>query len=664
MSISRQRAVVVVCVLTAVLTTVGLAWTRDSINSTGWLALVAVAFVILIGLLDPWVRNTASTNPSTQAQLAVAARALAVGMTSQLRAESEIRELVPPCQLSLTWSGTDLPVADSEADRAGLPGSLDKLIPWFRRLADRRVVVLGPAGSGKSSFALLLALGLLEDSGPDDQLPLLLSLGSWNPAIDLRTWMAARLREDYPALRNTELYGSYAADLLVDRRRVLPILDAFDELPAELRVAALRGIDKAVPPATPIVLTSRRREYTSTVARAGALRNACVVELAPVKQDTLATVLRGSSTGLGAARWEPVLLHLHQEPRGPVAATLSSPLMIWLARTRYADLTTNPTELLDSRRFPNQAVIEEYLLDQLLPAVFPDGDADHLPATTNQWSPESARSWLVFLASRMRHGELPWWELRRLVHRYWLTLLGAIALGLLTALSVTVMATMASPMSGLNVASLTGLCAGGLVSLRSVISAFTKGRDASASLRLGAAHSLFVVSLVSGTAVGLVFGALFGVNFGLVSGISVAIATALRFALGSPAELSQPPDPEVMMGRDRALVGLVVLVFAVGVGSAAALLFGGGRTGTVWLGFGTGALLGFVLSVMSRNWWWFTVARAWLAMRGRLPYRLLEFLSDARQLGVLRQVGTRYQFRNARVREHLARQAVSVGKRR
>jgi hypothetical protein len=38
-----------------------------------------------------------------------------------------------------------------------------------------------------------------------------------------------------------------------------------------------------------------------------------------------------------------------------------------------------------------------------------------------------------------------------------------------------------------------------------------------------------------------------------------------------------------------------------------------------------------------------------------VPYRLLEFLDDAHKLGILRQVGARYQFRHARVQDHLAK---------
>ncbi|GAA3430801.1 NACHT domain-containing protein [Kutzneria kofuensis] len=655
MSIYRQRAVVVACVLIAVLATVGLVWTQDGVNPTTWLGAVVVLFIVLIGLLDPWLRHSGATAPSTTAQLTAATRALATATTSQLRVEAEQRELLRPCQLNVTWSAAAPELADPKCQPAELSGSIDELVPWYRRLPSRRLVVLGPAGSGKTSLATLLALGLLDDAALNDPLPLVLPLGAWNPRVDLRTWMTQRLRDDYPALRNIELYGSYAADLLIEQRRILPILDAFDEVPANLRISALQGIDRAMPPATPVVLTSRRRAYTSTVAKTGPLRNAHVVELEPVAEETLAEVIRGSSSRVGASRWEPLLLQLRHDPNGPLAAALSSPLMVWLTRTKYADVATNPTELLDPNRFPDRATIEEFLLDELVPTLFPEEDAEHLPMTSDHWQPEQAKQWLEFLAARMQQRELPWWELRRLVHRYWLTVLGAISLGLLTALSVGMMVALVNKLNVLDVASWTGASAGCLVSVGTLVNATSKGRNASASMRFGAARSMLVVSLVSGTAVGLVFGAMFGADPGLISGLSVAIATALRFSLGSPVELSRPPSPEATMARDRALVGLICLVFGVGVGSAAALLFGAGRTGMVWLGFSSGAILGFVLAVMSRNWWWFTVARTWLAMRGRVPYRLLEFLEDAHKLGILRQVGARYQFRHARIQDHLAK---------
>lgn len=60
--------------------------------------------------------------------------------------------------------------------------------------------------------------------------------------------------------------------------------------------------------------------------------------------------------------------------------------------------------------------------------------------------------------------------------------------------------------------------------------------------------------------------------------------------------------------------------------------------------------------VLTRAWPRFVVARWWLALRGRLPWRLLAFLADARQREILRQSGGTYQFRHIRLQEALAGQ--------
>jgi tetratricopeptide (TPR) repeat protein len=46
-------------------------------------------------------------------------------------------------------------------------------------------------------------------------------------------------------------------------------------------------------------------------------------------------------------------------------------------------------------------------------------------------------------------------------------------------------------------------------------------------------------------------------------------------------------------------------------------------------------------------------ARFWLACRGRLPWRIMDFLDDARRRGVLRQVGAVHQFRHIRLQQAL-----------
>jgi hypothetical protein len=49
-----------------------------------------------------------------------------------------------------------------------------------------------------------------------------------------------------------------------------------------------------------------------------------------------------------------------------------------------------------------------------------------------------------------------------------------------------------------------------------------------------------------------------------------------------------------------------------------------------------------------------TTATAWLAVRGKLPWRLAAFLSEAHDLQILRQRGGAYQFRHARLQDYLA----------
>jgi hypothetical protein len=53
-------------------------------------------------------------------------------------------------------------------------------------------------------------------------------------------------------------------------------------------------------------------------------------------------------------------------------------------------------------------------------------------------------------------------------------------------------------------------------------------------------------------------------------------------------------------------------------------------------------------------WPWYELARILLAMNKSLPWRLMDFLTDAYQRGVLRQVGIIYQFRHIELQHRLA----------
>ncbi|WP_228122434.1 NACHT domain-containing protein [Saccharothrix syringae] len=632
MSRFRQRAVLTGCVLAAVLTTAGLFVTDYGIDPDVWLIGLAVAFLVLLAALDPWLHRRRAAGLATDDNLDAAASALARALHTQWNEECRARGLEDHL-LDLHWSALE-----------GEPGHSDGVLGAFRR-SGGRMVFLGDPGAGKSTTAMLLTIGLL-DRRAGEPVPFLLPLSTWDPGVeDVRTWMTRRLYEDHPALRNTELYGSYAGELLVEQRRVFPVLDGLDQVPAAQRADALDRVNRAFPRSQPLVLTCRTEEFAD--ARTP-VAGAHVVQLQPLDHEEIAGYLRSTADPVTAARWEPIFLHLRDEPDGRLAEALCTPLAVWLAGVVYA--YGEPSELLDRARFPDRRAIEDHLVDALVAGSFGDRGVAHQVRASQVWPRERARRWLAFLATQMCDRgvrELAWWDLRRSVRGPWLAALGALSLGLIGGFGVAwLMAYASTP----ELAPVTGLGAGLVVA----VAALHASRLRSPKPRLGVWRSLVVVSGVLGTAVGLVFWALYGLSAGLVVGLGIAVAAALRFALADNAELTHPSSPRWTMARDRVAVWTGSLVLAVVFGAAAGLVFGPYQTGMVGLGLACGLLLGFTLSVLHLRWWWFTVARIWLAVRGRLPWELTLFLEDARKLGVLRQAGAAYQFRHALVQDRLA----------
>ncbi|WP_275463931.1 hypothetical protein [Streptomyces noursei] len=62
-----------------------------------------------------------------------------------------------------------------------------------------------------------------------------------------------------------------------------------------------------------------------------------------------------------------------------------------------------------------------------------------------------------------------------------------------------------------------------------------------------------------------------------------------------------------------------------------------------------------LLFMLARSVWvQYALSVGLLAVRRRLPWRLMPFCADAHTLGVLRQAGSLHQFRHGRLKEHLA----------
>jgi len=382
---------------------------------------------------------SASVEPRTA--LTRAADALAASVRRQWNDEIGNRRLRHPRPLQLCWEPVrglaapppNIVIAGGRlegADSIDLPAS--NLVREFRALPTPQLLILGEPGAGKSTLAILFVLAALGRATPGnagrvdpaEPVPVLLTLVSWNPELEsIRDWVARRIAEDYPELRNTVLYGPAAPHRLVDEGLVLPVLDGLDELPATLITAAIDGLnDVSGRGGLSTVVLSRRTEYETAVAATSRLSQAAVLDIQRISvQDSIEFLTAPEPTG--STRWDPVTTRMRADPTGPLAAALSTPLMTSLARTVYGASGNDPGDLCTLQ---SATAIENHLLERLLPTAYPRPDA------------ELTRRSLALLAHHLEHRlqttNLAWWQLHRLLPRAVPVVLVTVLLGILTAI--------------------------------------------------------------------------------------------------------------------------------------------------------------------------------------------------------------------------------------
>jgi hypothetical protein len=602
---------------------------------------------------------------------------------SQWRVEAATRGLLDPQPLRVHWDAR-FDLADHPenvgAVVTGLSDEITSFAATFSQLPSRRLVIVGGAGSGKTTLALLLLLALLEQSAPGP-VPVLFSLASWDPAREhLLTWLAHRLDQDFVGLR-AAAYGAGAVRDLVNAGRILPILDGLDEMPESLRPYALTAINRALPSASPIVLTCRTAEYEAAVRKGDVITAAALIEAQPVRPDEAAFWIRSGIPPYRMSLWEPVFNHLRSEPDCPLAQALTTPLAVWLVRAVFSRPDRDPTELTDTNRFATPTMIENHLLDVLIltlingSEVAPYGMSD----AAGRGADDDARRYLVFLAAhltRLGTRDFAWWELHRALHPIVPRLVIGLAVGLFAGLLAEIVS---GPRTGL----LIGISAG-------IISAFLSSSSASppgyASFRKRSWKRIslcrFAEQLAGGLLAGVALG-LFAVykggrvpgplgavvttsvartfGTGLVAGLGGGAVIGVVELLRTPAESDMPTSPSSTFSSDRRLTliaGLVITVIAsifsgLLYGFASGLLFGvaAGLATVVITGIG-GAFVGRKLTV--RAWPMFIITVIVLSATKKTPRRLMRFLEEAYRLGILRRVGAVYQFRHARLQDRLA----------
>ncbi|MEU5852323.1 NACHT domain-containing protein [Saccharopolyspora shandongensis] len=643
---------------------------------------------------------------------------LAKAVEAQWRAESQTRSLHRPHPLRLRWSSTGRDVAAATADLRIEGDLGDVVEKFRALPTPQLVVLGEPgAGKTVLALLFALGMLGSREPGEPVPVPLSASSWNpFEEFLD--DWIAQRLRQDHPALANRRAHGRNAALRLVEQRRIIPVLDGLDELPHKAHVKAIEGIDRAAAAGRPLVVTCRSDEFQHAVEAGGrTLAAAAVVEVQQVDAgDAIAFLSAGLPRT--TAKWRPVFAQLRQQPESPLAAAFATPLMVSLARTAYAHPERDPAELLDPDRFADAAAIEHHLLDAFLPTVYADqptapSTADATRPDARPYPAEQAQRWLDFLAHHLadlRTRDIAWWRLRRpnvVAISAWIALLGCVLLlgpgevvtGFFLGVSLDwlvegvsgfrreqrIVRTLLTSLPVLlymfwfstrNFAEPANILVDGLgFALLLTLLLSTSRSPRRTSLRIRRGLRLFVlrrmvVSFLVAFLVGMSFAVInesvvssgrtefealigMGVFFGFLGWGAVGVGTWLAVPSGDVGI----PHPIDMLRWDRASTFVRLLApIAVFQGFVLFSIFVVGNS-PGWYGFGLALYfgLGFGLGVAAKGAWMSSwTPRLWWALRGRLPWRLMAFLDDGHRRGVFRQVGAVYQFRHARLQDHLA----------
>lgn len=629
-----------------------LLWLPESSKLVGVLGVVFAALGVAVPVWLSWQQERSAARPEDLAgQLA-----RAVQRQCDLDAEAnQLNELEP---LMLRWTRAPADLSDQSVEAGGLDGQWSDVVEQYRRIPSGRWVILGSAGSGKSTLQLHLVRSLL--TVEQDLVPVQFPLASWDPRQRLHEWMAGHLSEAFPTLRLPDsVTDAERLDALeeVVRSRVLPVLDGLDEMAAEHQPVAIRALNK-LDRRFGYVLTCRTEEFRTAV-ESGRRRlvGAALVELQPLSLTEAAAYLR-QVPGSDQDGWTERLGRL--SPSDPLAIALNTPLMVWLAGASYAD---QPDELTG---WSDPDTLKGHLLDKLIPTVYEED---------RRWRVEDARHWLTYLAEhvhRRRDGapdgdpdDIAWWRLAdaaepmvRVVAAITATITtgGAFGLGI---------GYLFGPAAGV----VAGIALGvpmGFASARSRLPPTTVEMRLRPKLSVGLAAGLFT-GMIAGGAVWVAtrdesaiwalagFGVPLGGVYGLTSAVDVAHATS----------------PAAVLRRERVFVLAYVAAYGLACGVAAwvlgnpayglllgvvAGLAGGLFNGLPWLlVFGLFRRGEMEANVGAVAWFRFLLAKlTWLGPRPRLPWRLMTFLEDARAHGILRQVGAVHQFRHTQLSERLA----------
>jgi hypothetical protein len=575
-------------------------------------------------------------------------------------------------------------VATHKAVGVGKQGTLEEIVIFYRNLRPRRMVITGPAGSGKTVLAMQLILGLLEGWTEGSPVPVRLSAAlldtSRPPESAVSDWLIVHLKQAYGL-------SDFTARQLVSARAVLPILDGLDEMDAveqpgyasragqAIRAcnAYLDGDKKAA-----LVLTCRIGQYETLEQAHEWVQDAARVQISPVGLSAARNFL--TRRVIDKDRWQPVLKEMKRPTDQPLADALSTPWRLTLAATVYDQrdpdtgaYVRNPVDLTNSA-LDTADKIRDHLLGLFFPAAIAVHHSRYTDAEVHRWlgvlavyleanTATAIRPARVIAGRTLSSSDL-------ILHELW-PLAGPRLPRVLTA-AVPMMAGIAFAIIEFIILSINGLTDILLalgVALMPFAIAFIAlpAWPAPRQLDLRQLQVSGIRRLLAGITVGIVSGGGLGIwaatrtglgagiASGLAGGLAGILAFIFEFGLNKPGKYSATEPREILL---RDFVIGAVGGYLAGIAGTLGGWFVLGLGGLFPLGLTVALLYGFILSTVFGLASWrylaFLLCTRFWSIRG-LPWRLGEFLHWCYLAGLIRVAGIGYQFRHRELQAYLAR---------
>jgi hypothetical protein len=267
----------------------------------------------------------ARSRRDTDRELGRLAEAVWRAWIDDVLADSLDQEELLPINVVVSRDGVQPPFAEAERADVLKPADVTEGADPVQIFEDagRFLLVLGPAGSGKTNCLLRIARELCEQrlraGGENEPVPVVFPLATWTPRhADLGGWLSLELQRRYKV--PPDLCNRWIAE-----RSILPLFDGLDEVSGPIRGACIGAINDFVEVAAPpgAVVCSRPHEY----GQAGTpLRLHATLTVRPLDDDVVRRHVRAHGLDRLGQQIETF----------PVLRTLaSSPLMLRVLMRSY-----------------------------------------------------------------------------------------------------------------------------------------------------------------------------------------------------------------------------------------------------------------------------------------------------------------------------------------